>query len=104
MWTYEALETSINVIERGTCSLRKVSMSWNIPLNSLSNHLNRKTRLTKMEIGGVLIKEDIAMIKWTLDMQGCGLSISLQQLKMRIAWLAQTRDTTFRDGILGNSW
>jgi hypothetical protein len=78
MWTYETLESSINVIERGTCSLRRVSMSWNIPLNSLSNHLNRKTRPRKMGLGGVFIKNKFVMIKWTLDMQGCGLSISLQ--------------------------
>jgi hypothetical protein len=56
------------------------------PLNSFSNHLNRKTRPRKMGLGGVLIKEkDIVMIKCILNMQGCGLSISLQQLKMKIA-------------------
>jgi hypothetical protein len=43
----------------------------------------------------VLTIEDVAIIKWTLDMQECGLSISLQQLKMKVAKLTQTRDTPF---------
>jgi hypothetical protein len=34
------------------------------PLNSLSNHLNRKTRPRKMGLGDMFIKEeDIVMIK-----------------------------------------
>jgi len=36
-------------------------------------------------------KNDIAMIVWTLVMQECGLSISLQQPKMKVAKLTQTR-------------
>ncbi len=45
----------------------------------------------------VLIKEeDAILIKWTLDMQECGLSISLQQLKMKVAKLTQTKDTPFQ--------
>ncbi len=36
-------------------------------------------------------KKDVAMIVWTLVMQECGLSISLQQPKMKVAKLTQTR-------------
>jgi hypothetical protein len=42
MWIDEALETTIYVIERGTCSLRRARRSWNIPLNSFFDHLNKK--------------------------------------------------------------
>jgi hypothetical protein len=36
-------------------------------------------------LGGVLIKEEnVVVIKWISDMQECGLSISLQQLKMMV--------------------
>ncbi len=39
---------------------------------------------------GVFTKEeDVVVIKWTLDMQKCKLSISLQQLKMKIVELTQ---------------
>jgi hypothetical protein len=49
-----------------------------------------------MGLGGVLIEiEDSAMSAWTLTMQECGLSISLQQLKMKVAELTQTRVTQF---------
>jgi hypothetical protein len=54
MWTYEIVETTMDVVEKGTYSLRKAKMSWNIPLNSLSNHLNNKTRSMKIEPRGVL--------------------------------------------------
>jgi hypothetical protein len=88
MWTNEALKTTMDVVEKGTHSLRRTNKSWNIPMNSLSNHLNGKTRFRKMGLGGVLIeKEDSKVIAWTLAMQECGLSISLQQLKMKVVEL-----------------
>jgi hypothetical protein len=48
---------------------------------------------------GVLTKKNVVMITWTLVMQKCGLSISLQQLKMKSVDLTQTRVTPFQDGI-----
>jgi hypothetical protein len=36
-------------------------------------------------------KKDVSMIVWTLVMQKCGLSISLQQPKMKVAKLTQTK-------------
>jgi hypothetical protein len=46
--------------------------------------LNGKSK--KMGPRGVLTKEeDVAMIAWILTMQECGLSITLQQLKMKVA-------------------
>jgi hypothetical protein len=69
MWTNEALKITMDVVERGT-------------------HLNGKTRSRNMGLGGVLTKvEDSIMITWTLAMQECGLSISLQQFKMEVAEL-----------------
>jgi hypothetical protein len=104
MWIDEALKATMDVVDKETHSLRRASKSWNIPMNSIVDHLNGKTKSKKMGPGGVLIeKEDATMIKWTLDMQECGLSISLQQLKMKVVELTQTRDTPFQNGILGNS-
>jgi hypothetical protein len=79
MWTCEALEATMDIVERGTCSLRRAIRSWNIPLSSLSSHMNGKTRFRKMGLKGVLTNiEDVVVIKWTLDMLKCGLSINLQ--------------------------
>jgi hypothetical protein len=90
MWTNETLEATMDVVERRTCYLRRANRSWNILLNSLFDHLNGKTRSRKMGLGGVLTKKkDIIVVKWTLDIQECGLSTSLQQLKMNIAKLTQ---------------
>jgi hypothetical protein len=55
--------------------------------------------------GSVLIEEeDATVIAWTLTMDECGLSISLQQIKMKVAKRTHTRVTPFWNGILGNSW
>jgi hypothetical protein len=59
MWTNETLETSINVVERGTRSLRKANKSWNISMSSLINHLNGKTRFGNMGPRGVFIEEKL---------------------------------------------
>jgi hypothetical protein len=91
MWTNEALEATMDVIERRTYSLRKASNSWNILMNSLFYHLNGKTKSMKMELGGVCIRKE------------CGLSISLQQLKMKVIKLIQARVTPLWDGMPCNS-
>jgi hypothetical protein len=44
------------------------------------------------------------MIAWTLFMGECGLSINLQQLKMKVAKLTQIEVTQFPNGIPDNSW
>jgi hypothetical protein len=47
----------------------------------------------------VLTTKNVAMIKWTLDMQECGLSINLQELKMKVVELTPIRDTPFQNQI-----
>jgi hypothetical protein len=56
MWTNEALELEMDVIEKRHV-LKKVNESWNIFLSSLSNHLNDKTRSKNMGPKGVLIEK-----------------------------------------------
>jgi hypothetical protein len=48
MWTNEVLKAAMDVIKRRTHSLRKSNKSWNIPMNSLANCLNEKTKSRKM--------------------------------------------------------
>jgi hypothetical protein len=43
------LEEAMDAIENGTTSLRKVMKHWNIPLTSMSNHLNGETHNRKCE-------------------------------------------------------
>jgi len=79
MWIDETLELGMDAIENGTFSLRRANKAWNIPMGCISNHLNGKTRSRKMGLGGILTKEkDAIVIAWTLVMDECGLSISLQ--------------------------
>jgi len=68
----------MEVIKKGSHSLKKVNRSWNIPLTSLSNHLNEKTRSKKMRPTSVLIEEeDVVIVAWIITMQKCGLLITL---------------------------
>ncbi len=59
----------MDAIENGTTSLGKVMKHWNIPLTSMSNHLNGKTHNRKCEPTSVLTKEEIhVVVTWTLAM------------------------------------
>jgi hypothetical protein len=60
----------------------------------LFNHLYGKRRSKKIGPTSVLIvEEDQMVVSWVLAMQDVGLSISLQQLKMKVVELTQTRPT-----------
>jgi hypothetical protein len=52
MCANETLEATMDVVERGTRSLKKANKSRNIPMS----FLNGKTRFGKMGLGGVLIE------------------------------------------------
>jgi len=104
IWTYEALELAMDVVENGTYSLQKASRAWNIPMSSIFDHLNGKPISRKMGPICVFIEEgDAAMITWTLIVGECELSISLQQLKMKVVELTQIMATPFWNGICGNN-
>jgi hypothetical protein len=67
--------------------------------------LNGKIRLKKQGPQGVLTnQEDETLMAWILGMQECKLSITLHQLKMKVAKFTQTRPTPFKNGIPKNSW
>jgi hypothetical protein len=67
-WINVALEEAMDAIENGT-SLGKLMKHWNIPLSSMSNHLNGKTRNRPCEPTSVLTKEeDHVLVTWTLAM------------------------------------
>jgi hypothetical protein len=69
-WTNEAFEETMDAIEGGNTTLKRASRLWNIPLNSLFNHLNGKTRMKKVGVEGILIvEEDVVVVCWILPMQ-----------------------------------
>jgi hypothetical protein len=57
MWTNETLKATMDVVERRTHSLRRVNRLWNIPMSSLIDHLNGKTKSRKMGLKGMLTKK-----------------------------------------------
>jgi hypothetical protein len=52
MWTYQAFEEAMDVVENRTCSL-SASRSWSICLSFLSGQINDKTKSRKMGPKGV---------------------------------------------------
>ncbi len=85
-WTYEAFKEVMDAIKNINVTLRKASRLWNLPLNSLFNILNGKTRTRKVGVKGVLTaREDVGMLTWILTMNKVGLSIHIQQLKQKVA-------------------
>ncbi len=49
------------------------------------------------------VDEEAIVVESIFGMQECGLSISLHQLKLKMAELSQTRVTPFKNGIPGTS-
>ncbi len=86
----------MDAIECGITSLGRAIKFWGILVISFSDHLNGKTRNRKNGPLGVLTKEeDEVVVTWVLNMQACGLSITLQQLKWKVAKVIQTQPTAF---------
>jgi hypothetical protein len=57
-----------------------------------------------MESASVLIEEEnVIIFAWIIGMQECGLSITLQQLKMIVVEFTQTKPTPFKHGMLGKT-
>ncbi len=58
-----------------------------------------------MGLASVLIEEeDVIVVAWVLGMQKCGLSLTLQQLKMKVGEFTQRRQIPFKHGVPGKTW
>ncbi len=103
-WTNQALKERMEEVERGTSMMKKASRNWGIPLSSLTGHLKGRTKSKRIVFGGVLIdEEDVAIDRVVLIMQGLGLFITLQQLKMKVVEFTQIKPTPLCNGILNAS-
>jgi len=77
-WSKESLETTMDVVERGITSLWGANKFWGILVTSLFDHLNGKTKSRKIGPPNVLNEEDDeVVVAWVLNMQKCGLSMTL---------------------------
>jgi hypothetical protein len=86
----------MDVVEREHTSLQNTNVYWNIPFISLLNHFNGTIKSRKMGPQGVLKEyKDANIITWVLNMQIVGLFITLQQLKLKVVEVTQTKPTPF---------
>jgi hypothetical protein len=49
-------------------------------------------------------EEDGTIVTWNFNMQMVGLSITLQQFKLKGVEITQIRPMPFQDGVQGSSW
>ncbi len=67
----------MEVVERGTNTMRKASRNWGIPLSFVRNHLNGRIKSKRIRFGGVVnVEKNVAIVKWVLTMQEMGLPIT----------------------------
>jgi hypothetical protein len=66
----------MDVVERCVTSFKRAYRLFNIPLTSLSNPLNGKTRFQKVDPLGVSSNEKEVIDDWILGMQAWKLSIT----------------------------
>jgi hypothetical protein len=58
----------MQVMERGTNTMKMASRIWGIPLFFLGNHLNDSIKSKRIRFGGVLIdEENVAIVRWVLS-------------------------------------
>jgi hypothetical protein len=58
-WIFQTLKKLLRFVKKMTHSLRKVNQSWNIPLLSILDYLNGKTRSRKMGPNVVLTYKSV---------------------------------------------
>jgi len=90
----------MDVVERNIISLWGPNKFWGILIISLFDHLYGKTKNRKIGPPSVLTEKEKVIVTWVLNMQECGLSITLQ-LKWKVAKVIQTQPTPFQNGLLG---
>lgn len=97
-WIDEAFEEAMDVIKCGNKILRQASRLWSVPINFLSNYLNGKTWTKKVGVRRNINNRIrcCTIVIWILAMQKTSLSINLQQFKLKVAKITQTKTIPFR--------
>ncbi|CAK9198581.1 unnamed protein product [Sphagnum troendelagicum] len=104
-WTSDSLAKAIMAVKRGIMGLRQAARAHNIPPSSLYDHLTGKIKKRKRGPQGVLSQEEEALVvEWILKTQEEGHSVTIQQLKLKVAEITQSRPTPFTKGIPGPTW
>jgi hypothetical protein len=68
-WLNESLEIAMDGVEGGITYLLRANKFWGIPVISIFNHLNGKTKSRKIGPHAILTKEeDDVVVAWVLSM------------------------------------
>jgi hypothetical protein len=103
-WTSDSLAKAIMAVKRGIMGLRQAARAHNIPPSSLYDHLTGKIKKRKRGQGVLSQEEEALVVEWILKTQEEGHSVTIQQLKLKVAEITQSRPTPFTKGIPGPTW
>ena len=103
-WSTAQLQRAKAAHERGM-SLHAAATTFEIPKSSLRSHIVGKVLSRKRGAATVLSPaEEQQLVDYILAMQDLGFPVSISQLKLKVAFITQGRDTPFTNGIPGPSW
>jgi hypothetical protein len=105
-WTSDALEKAIVAVNGGYMSMRRAARIHNIPPSSLSDHMKGKVGKRKPGLQETLsAEEEDSIVQWALKMQEEGETLTIQQLKLKVAEMTKARGTTaFASHVPGAAW
>ena len=86
-WSTASLKSTIRVVDNGY-KLREVAQHFDIPVSSLSDHVNGRTLSRKPGPGGVLsMEEESLLVEYMFKMATLGYPLTLGQLKLKVAMI-----------------
>ena len=98
------MEAAVAAVDAG-CPLATAAKDFGIPATSLRDHFYGRTLKRKKGRQGVLtVEEEIALVRWMMEMQDHTHPISVLELRRKVAEMTQKRWTPFKDGIPGRGW
>jgi hypothetical protein len=103
-WTDSQLEGALLAYEQG-CSVNGATTLFDIPRTSFRAHLSGTVLSRKRGAAPVLTElEEQQLVTYLIDMQNLGFPLSIFQLKLKVAFITQGRETPFTNGIPGPGW
>ena len=103
-WTDYDLKMAIDALDHDY-TIGEVSQAFNIPRTSLRDHYEGKVKGRKMGPKATLtMEEEEELVEYMEEMVKLAHPLSPNDLKLKVAEICQSRETSFKDGIPGRSW
>ena len=103
-WSDQDLKDAISCLDIGY-TIKEVCEAFSILRTSLRDHYEGRVKGRKMGPKSILTKEEEEnLVAYMMEMISLAHSLSVDDLKMKVAEICQDRQIPFGDGIPGKSW